>query len=290
MSKEKEEMYDQLYEESYKERGIEITPEQAAEPVKNTEEEKAEKPADSGVTEKAEKPTGEEPAQVKGVEEIPQEEEKPKEETKTVPLASLHEEREKRKRIKAEYTVQLDRERREKQEILDTLYKYTQEHGEELLPEEKFTLLEDKVKELEETIRGVDSKTELAETQMEYGRVLRQVEDTDRELKAEGYPGFSKFRDLVVHEIGFLPEEERSKSNTDPSEWKRIYKEIVFPDVTSVFGGNFEDREFGRQSAEKNEHKKEMQMLGERKSESGKPKAESWTYDDYMQSRLKRRV
>lgn len=270
MSKEKEEAYDRLYTESYKEKGIE-----------------EEKPADSGVTEMAEKPS--ETAEVKesekekGAEESLQETE-PKEEIKTVPLAALHEEREKRRKIKSELEARITREREEKQEILDTLYEYTKTDKEDLLPEEKISVLEEKITSLDERTKKADREREESSRRMEYERASKNVDAVDTELSGEGFPGFKKFKDLVLKEISLLPEEEGLKANADPADWKKIYKETVFPELISAFG-NIDKIKFKEQSEAKNELKKKVQMLGERKADTTKPKTETWSYDDYMQSR-----
>lgn len=299
MVDEREEMYDMIYKESYKERGVvdETSSPQPAEAAKNTEEVKEEekKVANSGVTEISpekeisgegeESKESKESSAVEGVEETPQEKEgKPKGE-RVVPLASLHEEREKRKKIRSEYEVQIDSLKKERDEILGFLHDYTKKDDEESLDyDSQLRMTREEVGALRDKLLNVERTIRTEEKQKEYQRVIDLVSTTDKELKEEGFAGFSKFKDLVAHEIVNLPAEEKKKADNDPSEWKRIYKEVVYPEVSEVFGESIQKRNF----SEKEKLKESVQMLGERKSETNRPKTESWSYDEYMQERLKR--
>lgn len=156
-------------------------------------------------------------------------EDKPKDEEKTVPYGALKEEREKRKelsrRIKElEDTVKLVGEDNKKlvERISSTPddEPITDYEKELVNAKKQLRLIRD---EFEAFKKGQTQQKEVTENE----RVTDLVKKTDSELTKEGFAGFKGFTQAIIMQMN---EEEIPMEERNPDVWKRIYKEIVYPE------------------------------------------------------------
>lgn len=169
----------------------------------------------------------------------------------TVSHAALHEAREELKEAKAKM--------REVLEVADTAQKQLQiviaenerlrKTSEQPLPEDK---PDEPIDDIEKYIKGVAAKSKALEAKLEklerdrleekesdgarkFGQAIKHVAD---ELKAEGYPGFEKFRNQVAAKIEELANGNKAKLTEldNPVGWAEVYKEHVYPEIAGVFG------------------------------------------------------
>jgi myosin heavy subunit len=157
---------------------------------------------------------------------------------KTVPYNALKEEREKRKALKSE----VDTLKEQMKQLLDANKQYADMLQERKEPE---TPISDYDAELLNSRKEIKSlKSEIANMRSEFvnyqklreqDQVQRTQQDTerkakevDKELADTGYKGFYKHIPQIVFA---MDQEGVSPDDRTPETWKRIYKEIVYPDV-----------------------------------------------------------
>lgn len=159
---------------------------------------------------------------------------------KTVPLGALHEERERRKALQKD----VEDLRTKFNQLMDDNQKLmekkpdTQEVG---LTDDLTDYEDPVVKKLYQQVKALTEfkdKT-VAEMQVnasdsEAKQVETDINTADRELKEEGYPGFSIAREMVKEKLRKLPDTElRELDNLEG--WKKIYREECWPDIKKTF-------------------------------------------------------
>lgn len=183
-------------------------------------------------------------------------EDKPKDEEKTVPYGALKEEREKRKelsrRIKElEDTVKLAADDNKK--LVDLMSSKSDDepitdYEKELANAKKqLRLLRD---EIEAFKKGQTQQKEVTEQQ----KLTDLIKQTDSELTKEGFEGFD---DFVPQIIKAMNEEEIPMEERNPTTWKKIYKEIVYPNYV----GKYKPTPKESKKAEKEASKKDASLI-----------------------------
>lgn len=217
-----------------------------------------------------------------------------KKEEKTVPLAALHEAREEMKSLK--------NDNKELQEQVKVLLKDLRElsekpKGEETKPEDeefltdeqkKLRTLENEIKELREKDKQRDQLTEAEKTKRGQETLKAQLAETNLALEKDGFKGFSKFMPMVVAELQRLAADDREAAAKldNPEGWKKIFKESVFPEVTSLNG----DKSKQDKTKEKEDLKTGASLLqpGSSAAASKEDSEDDYSYDQYMKDRVKR--
>lgn len=218
---------------------------------------------------------------------------KPTPSEKMVPHGAFHAEREKRKEYEAklnEMEAALKEKEEQQKVLLSDLQKLAEskpadqpidDYEKAILDErKKREALEKEVSALkaDHQKRGEWERMEEAKKAEEI--LKRKLSDTDSELSKEGFPGFSRFKALVAEELQKRVREGELQEAVDtPEEWKRTFKEIVFPQVREMFV---------KERLEEKEKRKEEANIstgsggGTSKQES---KSKPWTMDDYWKMR-----
>lgn len=213
---------------------------------------------------------------------------------KMVPLGALHEEREKHRTTKREVTEL----RSQVDQLLADFKKFSESgkpssKGEEDIPEP--------IDDVETAIRDLRGENKRLRAEIDLDRETRNqdsrkhvevergrfIDETDKELAAEGLNGFKMFIDRVgskLVEIHKINPELANKLDT-PAGWKRIYKEKVYPEISGLFVAK--QKEEGRQNKLTN---KNNAGLSGSPGVSGTPSPEpkkAWNFDDYLTWRRK---
>lgn len=182
----------------------------------------------------AEQPPVEAEVPVEGHAEAPAEkpkEEKPQED-KYVPKQALDEERAKRKRL------------REEKEALENRLKA---YEEKLSPQAEPEIIIDYDAEINTLKNRVNNFEKLEAQRQEQAREAAAIEQRKKtddmireagiDLAKEGYPGFSKMTGAVIDELQKImaDDPDAAVALDNPDGWKKIYKEIVYPDFKREF-------------------------------------------------------
>jgi small-conductance mechanosensitive channel len=168
-------------------------------------------------------------------EEPKKEEVKPeKKEEKYVPYDALHAERIKRKAEaearKAAEARAADLEARIKQ--------YQAQDPQEAITDYDKELME--LKRRQKAIEDMEADRIEREKHENAEKLTQDIKNkliqTNEDLEKEGYPGFQFMKSSVAEELQRLVDEDELNSSLDnPSGWKKIYKERIFPTVASKF-------------------------------------------------------
>ncbi len=230
----------------------------------------------------------------------PKEEVKPKEEDKIkyVPYDALHEEREKRKAATQKVK---DLEQQVKTLLSD--YKTVIESNR---PKEEEPVIDDYTKELvdlkkkvvflEKELDGTKKETsEDRKRRSEEGKKKQEAEVSVKiktvadELEKEGFPLFEEMAyrvsEEIVKEINEADADDAEKLFKDldrPVGWKKIYKEKIYPAISTKLGLKIKEQSI----KDKEEAKKKAKLT----DGGGSPPQEAdedkeWTYADYLQFR-----
>ena len=220
-------------------------------------------------------------------EEPKKEEPAPKKE-KTVPYEALSAERIKRK---AEAEERKKAEERARQ-LEDQLRKITESQQQPEFQTEEAKQLYDmglKLKAIE-TLESERQKKDIADNQRRaQERIKENLSLTDSELSKEGYPGFK-------HSIGSVHEylrqmveqgqEEEALALDNPTGWKRIYRENIYPEIAPAIL----EAEKRRIVKDKVELKKEAGLVTVPGKSEPKPKSdEELSDEEYRQKALEMR-
>ena len=208
------------------------------------------------------------------------------EDDRTVSIAALHEERERRKESQAEIATL-----KEQQAVLlkdlnerDEIEKMSGQTGDER--DAELVRLKRQVEELTNKDSERDEVSQ-AEAANESRRKLKEnIASTDKSLADEGFPGFAFAQAVVAGEINALVEQDPDNKFmlNDPASWKRVYKEKVYPGMKSAFTS----KERAEKNAEKEALKDEAALAGNAgKADVPAPKAKEkeHTYADYVKNR-----
>lgn len=241
----------------------------------------------------------------KGAEAKPEEEaeaskpdEVPADKHTTVPYAALHEARQELKEVKAQMKEALETAQKQLQIVIqenERLRKAKEETTTTTEEEVPIDNLEGYVKDLGKKLKATQDElnrlkeNDLEEKQRGAATKLNQaIELAANELKAEGYPGFEKFRDQVAAAIERRAKGDDAKIRAlDNIEgWKEVYKEDVYPEIAGIFGAVKKDTK----KAEKEELKGKANLAGNPGSAPKKPEDEPkkpWGLGTYFEMRQK---
>jgi hypothetical protein len=209
-------------------------------------------------------------------------------EDKTVPYGALKEEREKRKAIQKD----LDEAQKRLQQVLNDFQSYVQNGNK---PDEVVEVIEDYDKELLEskrTIKALQAEVEALKGNFKSEQTIKaqnelqtRISSVSDELVKEGFPGFVQFIGHVQSELSKIASDdmETAKSLDNPDGWKKIYKEKVFPTLSTIFTKKESDDRTSRKVAAKQEVQGAVLTPGQAPA-SEKSSAE-WNYDDYLKVR-----
>ncbi len=176
--------------------------------------------------------------------ELPSEEEEVakeevEEEENTVPLAALHEEREKRKALSRD----LEDLKTKFRDLFDDYKKLSEEpavippsyDGEEE-QDPRFVALEKEVAQLKADRNKLASENKVTSQAKAAKKFDDQVSNADSDLEKNGYPGF-KFSIATVDKIlgEMVKDDPENRIYNNPEGWKKIYMEKVFPDIQAKF-------------------------------------------------------
>ncbi|MFA6336041.1 MAG: hypothetical protein WCX48_10940, partial [Bacteroidales bacterium] len=161
-------------------------------------------------------------------------------EEKTVPYGALKEEREKRKAAQKQIDELQDR----LQNVLSDFQNYVKKDSRQ--PEEP-AVIEDYDKEIIDLKKVVQRQTDelkalrgnfqSEQQKMAKAEFDKRLDAVDSDLLKEGYPGFNQFIGHVKQVLSQIAEEDmdEAKSLDNPEGWKRIYKERVFDNLSTIF-------------------------------------------------------
>jgi hypothetical protein len=181
---------------------------------------------------------------------------KPKDEEKTVPYGALKEEREKRKELARKIKELEDSFKQAAEDNKKLVELMSSKSDDEPITdyEKEMLNLRKQIKlqqaELENLKRGQEQRSKVTEEQ----RITELVKSTDAELAKDGFEGFD---DFVPQVIKAMNDEEIPMEERDPSTWKRVYKEIVFP----KYVGKYKVIQKEDKKAEKEANKKEAALV-----------------------------
>ena len=257
--------------------------EEAKETEASTEKE------ETGEEEQIKEP-GEEELEEKYVPEEKSEPDKSEESEKTVPLAALHEEREKRKGLSRE-VADLKKKVSELLDDNERLLNVVREppaEGDDFT-DPKVRDLEKQIKDLlkfKENVEKTSEQSKMEKLQSEHKRNLKKANE---ELADEGFPGFEFAVGKVANELQAMVADDPESIYLDNVEgWKKIYKERVFPKLKTIF--------VGKQKKDADEDKvdlKKKAKLAASPGKSGEPAKgkENMTTDEryaaYLEARRK---
>lgn len=208
---------------------------------------------------------------------------------KMVPYAALHEERERRKATQKS----LNETQEQLRTLLSDFQKFVTEQRKPT--EESVEVIDDYDKaiiELRSKVRSLETENEslknryntdaTRQAQETFNNILKE---TNSELVAEGYDGFSDFLDLVKRELKQIAEEdiEEAQRLDNKDGWKKIYKTKVFPRIKSMFDKQTKEEKF----AKKEEAKAKANLVtnpGKVLSEEKEDDSE-WSIQDYLKVR-----
>lgn len=207
-------------------------------------------------------------------------EEKKEKQEKYVPLEALHEEREKRKQEK------LAREAaEEKLRHLESQLSAPKE--EEFLDETE--VLKRRVAMLEERDNQRKQLEELNQVKAQQQSLKDIVKTVDKELADEGYPGFEYCTSRVTEELQRMVEEDETNAAfLNPTGWKRVFKEKIFPNLRDSIAKTIKNTEVVdkiklKEGANLAGHGSPPKPKGEEKVKTPEELA-----DEYMEMRRKR--
>lgn len=219
--------------------------------------------------------------------------EKKGEEQRMVPLEALHESREKLKAKEKELS-----DIKEQNTILlkDLRELMTKPKGEsEEAPvitdyDKKLVELENELKVLREKDKQRDQLTVEEQRKQAQQQFKQTVDSTEKVLETEGFHGFKQFLPLVTAELFKMAEtdKELAASMDNPEGWKKIFKEIVHPQIS----GFSQKKNLDDKTKEKEALKEGASLL----MPAGNPppatpqKEEDWSFDKYMEERRKHSV
>lgn len=227
----------------------------------------------------AEPPVNEEAEEVKGVKE-----------EKTVPYGALKEERDKRKAAQKQIDELQDR----LQNVLSDFQNYVKKDNQQ---QEEPAVIDDYDKEIIELKKVVQRQTDelkalrgnfqSEQQKMAKAEFDKRLDAVDSDLLKEGYPGFNQFIGHVKQALSQIAEEDmdEAKSLDNPEGWKRIYKERVFNNLSTIFT----TKQLADKRSDKESAKKEAQSVvtNPGKGLPEKEKSSEWSYDDYVKLRSK---
>ena len=227
----------------------------------------------------AEPPVTEEAEEVKEVKE-----------EKTVPYGALKEERDKRKAAQKQIDELQDR----LQNVLSDFQNYVKKDNQQ---QEEPAVIDDYDKEIIELKKVVQRQTDelkalrgnfqSEQQKMAKAEFDKRLDAVDSELLKEGYPGFNQFIGHVKQALSQIAEEDmdEAKSLDNPEGWKRIYKERVFNNLSTIFT----TKQLADKRSDKESAKKEAQSVvtNPGKGLPEKEKSSEWSYDDYVKLRSK---
>lgn len=226
--------------------------------------------------------------------ELPSEEEEVageevKEDENTVPLAALHEEREKRKALSRD----LEDLKTKFRDLFDDYKKLSEEPATPPSPydegevDPRFAALEKQVAELRADRNKLASENKATSQAKAAKKFDDQVSEADSALEKDGYPGF-KFSVATVDKIlgEMVKDDPENRIYNNPDGWKKIYIERVFPDIQAKFTT--------LDKSQINEHKKTLKkkagLVGNPGKKGAPPKkdeekSETELYEEYLSMR-----
>lgn len=245
-----------------------------------TEEETEEDPADP--------PEEEVPA-----EPAPEEAEKKE---KTVSHGAFHAEREKRKGFQKEVTelkAQMDVMIKDNQALMQGKEEANIDDAEITDYDVSIKSLMKQNQELSKKIINLESK-DTARTESEADRTEREqserlnndIATVDKELAAEGIPGFDALQIEVGHELKrLIAEDPANERLRTPNGWKEVYKDHVYPKYKKIFVGQEKTDILDEKKAKK--EKANLASGGAKPASDKKKKDDDWDVSDYMKNRKK---
>jgi len=220
-------------------------------------------------------------------EEISAEVETAEKEQKTVPLAALHEEREKRKKAQAQVS-----ELEAKVKLLETQLKTYEElakkldfegpakkteESEEDFADPEIAKLYKKISEQEKMIQTLYQRVQMEDQKKS---LEQQIEQVDKELESQGFPKFkeniAKVQSVLLE---MVQQDERNRNLDVPEGWKLIYMTKVYPQI--------KEQEKEEALQRKKEAKSKTGLVGSTgaSSQANAPAEKIWTTEDYLELR-----
>lgn len=214
-------------------------------------------------------------------------------EEKFVPYDALHEEREKRKSAQ--------KRARELEDKVNYLLREIEAQKQAAKPiqktEEEQSVFHDDplIKSLKEELAYLKNQLFIREQQEKEAYVKssmnnlqNDIRNVDESLEKEGYPAFGIMVNRVTDELKRLVEEDPDNQYLDnPNGWKKIYKEIVFPQIKNKFVPISQKQN----QASKEALKSAAQLAGSGgRVETQEEKSDDWTYEDYSAERKKKQL
>lgn len=210
-----------------------------------------------------------------------------------VPLAALHESREKLKAKEKE----LSELKEQNQVLLNDMREFMQKPpaaASEEVPvitdyDKKILDLEKELKELRDKDQKRDKLTEEEQRKQAQAQFRQTVDALDKSLESEGFAGLKQFLPLVTAELFKLAETEGKEAAAkmdNPEGWKKIFKDLVFPTVS----GFAQKKTLDEKTKEKEALKEGASLLmpAGNPPAATPPKEEEWSYEKYLEERNKR--
>lgn len=206
-------------------------------------------------------------------------------EPKTVRLEALHEEREKRKGLSVEKKKLEERVKELENQIAQATQKPSNDSP--TADDEFLTTEEIRIAALERKINTMEAKEAELKSRTEKEIFHKTLSEVDKALFDEGFPGFTFLSGRVSDELTKLVNEDSDNAYlNNPDGWKKIYKERVFPAVKGLFSDMSKKTVMDGKVAAKTG----VALAGSHGQAPPAPKKasdEGWTYDQYLEHRMK---
>lgn len=209
-------------------------------------------------------------------------------EDKTVPYGALKEEREKRKAIQKDY----EETQKRLQQVLNDFQSYVQkdkrpDEGTEVIEDYDKELIESKrvIKALQTEVEALKGNFQNEQTRKAQNELQGRISNVSNELMKDGFPGFEQFVGNVQAELSKLAGEDLDEARAldNPDGWKKIYREKVFPTLSSIFTKKESDDRTSRKVAAKQDVQGAVLTPGQ--APVGEKASSEWNYDDYLKVR-----
>lgn len=114
----------------------------------------------------------------------------------------------------------------------------TQSEDTEEEADPKVKALQDEIRNLRELVSKTETTKKISDAEEREQRIAKQIADTDRALKDEGYPGFKLGVHLVDKKLKemLLADEIDETDYQNPAKWKEVYISAVYSEVAEELG------------------------------------------------------
>jgi uncharacterized phage infection (PIP) family protein YhgE len=203
-------------------------------------------------------------------------------EEKTVSLAALHEERAKRKALSGEVTELKTQVQQLIKDNMALMEKRPEpEDGDELATRKEIYERDRRIEQLEKQLEQYGSQYQADIQNRQQEALNRRIEETDKQLSSEGFPGFKDIGRHIVGQMLATMDAEDVREMDNPAGWMQLYKS-EYPKLRGHFVTQAKQEAFDAKKTQK-----EKANLAGTAGRGKQPKAEEkeWGYDDYIKMR-----